>query len=212
MPSALRGALLCISFPLLLAACATTPPGGEKTNGAPTTTTAIRPYHEAVDLGGRLSIQYQQNGSDQAMHGSFNWVQRADHTTVTLLSPLGQILAIIDTAPGSATLRQANQPTRTAPDVDTLTATTLGWPLPVAGLRDWLQGFALKPGGSRFVAMPGSDATTRVTTQDGWQLHYVSWQHDGEGMPYPRRLDLRRSTAQAGEVEIRVIVDSRQVR
>jgi outer membrane lipoprotein LolB len=172
---------------------------------------ATRAYRQAIDIAGRLSLRYQGNNKQEALHGSFNWVQGPQETTVTLLSPLGQTLAVITDNASGATLTQSGQPVRTAADVDALTANTLGWPLPIAGLRNWLQGFATDRNGARFVAMP---AASEVQTQDGWQIQYSAWtEPDGaSGQPLPRRIDLSRSTAQAGDISLRIVIDSWQVR
>lgn len=170
-----------------------------------------RSFQDAIDLTGRLSVHYQSAYKDEALHGSFSWAQEPAQTTVTLMSPLGQTLAVIDLTPGGATLTQAGQPTRAAADVDTLTAETLGWPLPISGLRYWLQGFAIDAGGHRFVATPES---SDVVTRDGWRLHYTSWQDNvpSTAPQRPRRIDLERSTQQAGEVAIRIVIDTWQTR
>ena len=175
----------------------------------------IRPYHQAIDLSGRLSVRYQQDGKEQALHGSFTWAQTSQHTIVTLLSPLGQTLATIDITPKQSTLHQAGQPSRTAADVDLLTAQALGWPLPIAGLRDWLQGFGADANGKPFNVNPASDnGVTTVTTADHWSIQYASWQ-PAEGIAgavndLPKRIDLTRNTAQAGDVAIRIVIDSAQ--
>lgn len=191
-------------WPLLLIGCATVP--------APSTTdtakqAASRSYHENIVIGGRLALHYQQNGRDEAIHGSFNWVQNAKRTVVTLLSPLGQTIAIIEITPGLSTLTQAGQAPRTADNVDALVADTLGWPLPVSGLRDWLQGF-LNTNGQRTPVSAPTDSGT-VSNSDGWQLQYPTWQEDAAEMR-PRRIDMQRNTAKAGDVAIRIIVDTWQ--
>ena len=200
-----RRLLAVFAFPLLLAACATTVPSGETVPAAP------RAYHESITLGGRLSVRYEENGADQAMHGSFTWEQQSRHILVTLSSPLGQTLATIAITPGMSTLTQAGQPPRSAPDVDALVADTLGWPLPVSGLRYWLQGFALDRQGQPFVAEP-QDNAARVRTRDGWAIHYVSWQAAAErpALIHPRRIDLERSTERAGDVALRIVIDAWQ--
>jgi outer membrane lipoprotein LolB len=211
MPVSFRPALTWFarSTPLVLAAllasCASTVPIEQREQ----TATAMRVYHEAVDMSGRLSIRYQANGSEQALHGSFNWSQGPDRTLVSLLSPLGQTLATIESTPAETVLRQPGQPPRTASDVDALTAQALGWPLPVAGLRYWLQGFAMDAGSRRMIAAPGMSAPQQTSMQDGWRLHYASWNQDAAS-PHPKRLDLQRTTQQAGDVEIRLIIDSFQ--
>lgn len=192
-----------IAATMALAGCA----GMMRAPAAPAADQAVRPYFQTIDLDGRLSVHYQRNGKDEAVHGSFSWAQSPERTRVTLLSPLGQIIAIIDIDAGGATMRQANQPMRSAADADALAAETLGWPLPVAGLRQWLQGFGTDTSRRRFVAMPGS--TAAFATQDGWRIRYADWEADTASMR-PKRIDLQRSTTQAGEVSIRIVIDSWQ--
>ncbi|RZI43517.1 outer membrane lipoprotein LolB [Herbaspirillum sp. HC18] len=175
----------------------------------PQAVSAARPFHDRIELGGRLSVRYQGDRKEEAVHGSFVWSQTPEQTTVTLLSPLGQTMAVIDVSPQGATLTQAGQPARTAANVDVLTTETLGWPLPVSGLKEWLQGFALDRNGRRFVATP---ASTEVTTQDGWRIQYANWLDENSVPPENRakRVDLARSTAQAGDISIRIVIDSWQ--
>lgn len=155
-----------------------------------------------------MSVRYQRNGTEESLHGSFSWEQTRDLTVVTLLSPLGQTLARIEITSQSAVLLQPGQAARIADDVDSLTAGALGWPLPVSGLQNWLQGFANLKANSALQAIPAENAV--VDTADGWRLHFVNWQHDAQA--YPRRLDLERSTVQAGEVHLRIVVDRWQPR
>lgn len=191
---------------LLLGACADiAPPPAAATRDA-----ATRAYHDAIEMRGRLSVQYQRNDQEEALHGSFTWSQTAQHTSIALLSPLGQTLAVIDVTPDRATLTQSDHTPRSAADADTLAADTLGWPLPVAGLRDWLQGFATDAQGRRWSA-PTGDTPITLVTQDGWQISYVSWQIDSTSpTPRPRRIDLTRTTQQAGQVAIRIVLDDWQ--
>lgn len=193
---------------LLLAGCAmlSSPPEAAPSSPA----TSARAYHETISLGGRMSVRYQQNGQDEALHGGFTWHQQSQRTSILLRSPTGQTLAAIDVTPTSSTLTQAGRPPREAADIDQLAAQTLGWPLPVSGLRDWLQGFGTAQDGSRFVAVPGRDNS--FVTQDGWQLRYDSWQpltEAGSGAR-PRRIDLERMTEQAGPVSLRIVIDDWQ--
>ncbi len=204
---ALRRAL-AVALPLLLAACASlNPPAADHRRTQ--STAEVRNFADTIDLGGRLSVRYQSERKEEALHGSFSWAQTPAQTTVTLLSPLGQTIAIIDVTPQGATLMQGGQPARSAADVDTLTAETLGWPLPVAGLRDWLQGFAVDAAGLPFVATPRSPD---VVTRDGWRIRYAGWQGEADASPpnRPRRIDLARATEQAGDVSIRIVIDSWQ--
>jgi outer membrane lipoprotein LolB len=196
-----RGAALALA--LLLGGCASMVPPAETENAA----LSARPYLDAISLTGRLSIRYQQNGRDEALHGGFAWDQHPGRTSVTLLSPTGQTLAVIDVGRDGATLTQAGQPVRAAGEVDALVAQALGWPLPVAGLRDWLQGFAVDAAGRRFIATPQKED---VTTSDGWRIRYASWQDNLQPPParIPKRIDMERYTAQAGDVAIRIVIDT----
>lgn len=169
-----------------------------------------RPYHNAIGIDGRLSVRYQQNGRDEAVHGSFAWHQAPERTMIELRSPIGQTVAAIDVIPALATLTQAGQPKRQASDVNALTADALGWPLPVAGLRDWLQGFGVDANGQRFAVSPGGPR--QVTTGDGWRITYDAWQEENGGISRPRRIDLERDTDQAGPVALRIVIDDWQPR
>lgn len=118
-------------------------------------------------------------------------------------------MATIESTPAETVLRQPGQAPRAASDVDTLTAETLGWPLPVSGLRHWLQGFAMDANGRRVIAAPVPNAMLQAAEQDGWRLNYASWNTDA-ALPHPKRLDLQRTTAEAGDVDIRLIIDTFQ--
>jgi outer membrane lipoprotein LolB len=197
---------LCAALPLLLGGCASMAPPVATPPAVAATTP--RPYADKLDLGGRLSVRYENHGKEESMHGSFVWSQDPAHTSVTLLSPLGQTVAVIDVTPDGATLTQGGQSVRSAADVDELVAGTLGWPLPVAGLREWLQGYVVDASGKRFIASPRA---TDIATRDGWRIRYAAWQDDPAQIR-PRRIDLERSTAQAGDVSIRIVIDNWQAR
>ncbi len=156
-----------------------------------------------------MSVLYQKNQQEEAIHASFTWKQSKDSSTITILSPLGQILATIDVKPGIATLTQSGQEPRSATDVDALAEQALGWPLPVSGLRHWLQGFASDANNKAFIATPSN---TKLITQDGWNIQYVSWEDDNQtsAQSRPKRIDLTRQTEQAGKVMIRIVLDKWQ--
>ncbi|HEX8884309.1 MAG TPA: lipoprotein insertase outer membrane protein LolB, partial [Noviherbaspirillum sp.] len=96
-----------------------------------------------------------------------------------------------------------------AADADALASQALGWPLPVAGLRDWLQGMVTVAGGKRIALAPRDDGG-EIVSADGWRLRFPAWE---DGAPArPRRIDLARSTEQAGDVALRLVIDSFQPR
>ena len=198
---------LCLS----LSACSTlTSPFS---SGAAPSGAAVAPYREQVELTGRLNVVYQKDDKPESATVNFNWQQTAQRTDVTLYSPVGSTLATIAVTPREAVLTQSGKAPRSAPDVDTLSAQMLGWSLPVSGLRDWLQGYAMGADGKRFIASPANDS---VTTKDGWRLRYVSWQEVGQNvadntpgaLPQPRRIDAERNaSAQADAVSLRIVLD-----
>ena len=163
---------------------------------------SVPPYREAIDLSGRLSVSYQKDGKPESLSGKFVWAQSGQAIDVSLSSPLGQTIATIQVTPQAATLTQSGQAPRSAADIDSLSAQTLGWSLPVSGLRDWLQGYATGADGRRFIASPANDS---VTTRDGWRLRFVSWQDQGALHPQPKRIDADRSGGD--ELAIRIVLD-----
>ena len=197
---------LCLCNWLSGCAALTTTPAASNPVAQIATTT--RQPARSIDLAGRLSVHYQKDGRDEALHGSFTWVQRPDTTVISLLSPLGQTLAVITMTPSAATIEQSGQAPRTAVDPNALAAQALGWPLPVAGLRDWLQGFVADAQGNRHPIALGNTAT--LQTNDGWTLQYPIWNTSDAEHPHPKRIDLMRHTSEAGDVAIRLVIDEWQ--
>ncbi len=195
MPISRRLSLIVLAA--ALAGCATT--------SAPLSTATVGAYRETIDLSGKLSVNYIKDDKQESLTGNFTWEQTPNRIEVSLASPLGQTIATIAVTPEGATLTQSGKPPRTAADIDGLTQQTLGWTLPVSGLRDWLQGYAQDAEGKRFAASPANNS---VVTKDGWRLRFVSWEDDKAAQPAPRRIDADR--AAAGDIqnlEIRIVVN-----
>ena len=189
--------LLAAALAATLAGCATPTPSPA--------TAAVGAYRDSIDLTGSLSVSYQKHdGQPDRINGRYTWTQRPGRVDVSLVGPLNQTVAEISVTPDSATLTQANRPPQSARDIDALTQQALGWPLPVAGLRDWLQGYATDAQGKRIAASP---ANNNVYTRDGWRLRFVDWQPGAHGAPMPKRINAERSaTATSGELSITVSV------
>lgn len=195
---------LCSSafiFGQLLSGCASI-----ATKDTTPTSTVPFPYQDNLFVGGKINIQYQQDMEAKSVSVNFEWLQTESDTSITLLSPFGQTIATIKQNALGATLQQANEPVRSAQDLDELLSETLGWPLPMASMRNWLQGYALNQHGQR-AAIPAQDSGPLLA--DGWQLHFVSWQQEAEQI-YPKRIDLQRHTVQAGEVKLRIVIVERK--
>lgn len=181
----------------LLAGCASAPVT------QPTSLQQAAAYRTTFDAAGRLTVNYRRDGNPESLTGKFTWEQTPGRIDVSLSSPMATI-ATISITPQSATLVQADKAPRVAKDIDALTAESLGWTLPVSGLRDWLQGYATGADGKRFVATPANNS---VTTADGWRLRFVTWQ-DESAHPAPKRIDAERNaSASADELAIRIVID-----
>jgi outer membrane lipoprotein LolB len=190
--------ILAAAMVAALSGCATS------TSTANLPNTAVGAYRDTIDLTGSLSVRYQkQDGLPDQVSGRYTWTQRPGRIDVSLNSPVSTV-AQISVTPDSATLTQANRPPQTAKDIDGLTQQALGWSLPVAGLRDWLQGYATDAQGKRFAASP---ANNNVFTRDGWRLRFVDWQAGANGAPMPKRINAERSaTATSGELSISISI------
>lgn len=196
--------LLVLATSALVAGCADLAP----TQVEPVSARTARICQENIALTGRFSAKHQKDGKDEAVHGGFEWVQSGKNAGLTLLSPLGQIVATIDIKPSVVTLTPAGAPPRTAADADALAAASLGWPLPVSGLGSWLQGCAMDTQGHRFVATPERNS---VTTPDGWHIVYPVWEDATSTARRPKRIDLTRTgDGVAAEVSLRLVIDTWQ--
>jgi outer membrane lipoprotein LolB len=188
-----RRSFLLLGAAVALGGCAGVAPlpGGE------------RAYRETVSFGGRLLVRYPQDGKPQSVQGKFLWAQRRESTTIELYSPLGQTLARIAIEPGRATLETAGGRSRAAATADALTEETLGWPLPVDGLRYWLQGFVRSGERTLVAAAPEGPESFR---SDGWRVRVASWQQAGSSA-LPKRIDLEREDIAGGPIALRLVID-----
>jgi len=163
----------------ILCGCATTP-------SVPLSTAVVAPYADKLALSGRLNVRYIKEDKQESTTVKFDWSQDAHNTEVALFDPFGSKVASISVTPQGATLRQGgSKPPLSAPSIDELSARALGWALPVAGLRGWLQGHATAADGKPWSASP---ANNEVTTREGWHLQYTDWQKDS-APPRPKLID-----------------------
>ncbi len=155
-----------------LSGCAGLQPQGPSTSNAATAVTAqtSRAYH------GRFSVQYvDQNGQQRNAYGNFDWRETGDTVTLQLRSPLGQTLAIVTSSPASATLELPNRQPLTADNVSTLMQNSLGFALPVEGLRYWLQPSAAPTSQAKTTPDPQQETRLKEIQQDGWTIDYLAY-------------------------------------
>lgn len=87
---------------------------------------------------GRLALSVADR-PEQSFSAAFELRGQAPAGTLTLYTPLGGTAALLNWAPGSATLTRNGEVQRYE-TVDALVAQATGSPLPVAALFDWLAG------------------------------------------------------------------------
>jgi outer membrane lipoprotein LolB len=184
---------------VLVSGCAVKP-REPSTSNATTSVTAqtSRAYH------GRFAVQYNdQNGQQRNAYGNFTWQENGDTVTLQLRNPLGQTLAIVTSSPSSATLELPNRDPQTAGNVSDLMQSTLGFALPVEGLRYWLQPSPAPTSRAR-TTMDASSRNGRLKeiVQDGWTINYLAYgDAPATGV---KRLDLTRTEP---PLDIKLVLD-----
>ena len=162
-----------------------------------------RYFYDRILIHGRFSAKFEQNGRLQSVQGRFEWRQNDHDIDIDLLSPLGQTVARISIVPGLAKIQQSGKETKVAGNITELTEQTLGWALPVSGMRDWLQGFSRSRTSDLQTASPTG---TAIFDTDGWRIEYVSWQENNLSA-YPKRIDLLRTSLNATPLSLRIVID-----
>lgn len=118
---------------LTLVGCALTPP-------SPSTT--------GPRWSGRLALQVQGR-AEGSFSAGFELRGSPAAGELALYTPLGASAALLEWAPGRASLRVPGQPEREAGSLDDLLAQALGTAIPVAALFDWLAGVPTPASGWR---------------------------------------------------------------
>ncbi|WP_174903319.1 lipoprotein insertase outer membrane protein LolB [Burkholderia pseudomultivorans] len=155
---------------LALAGCASTPPSAHAPAGAALQTAATHAYH------GRFAVQYNDRlGKPQNVYGNFDWQEHGDDVSLELRSPLGQTLAIVKSTPQVATLELPNRQPQYATDVGELMQNTLGFSLPLAGLRYWLLPTPAPATPAETVRDPADGTRVKQIRQDGWTIDYLAY-------------------------------------
>ena len=123
---------LCLVLSTLLTGCA---------SPRPSSTTAPETRAEQTFWSGRLALQVEEQAGQagQSFSAAFELEGNASQGELTLLNPLGNVLARIDWTPQHARL-QSDGKTQESASLDALLEQMTGTPLPVLALFDWLRG------------------------------------------------------------------------
>ena len=95
------------------------------------------PHRE--EWAGRISLQVASEPA-QSFSASFELKGRAEIGELTLISPLGNVLAILRWSPGQALLDRGSQDVQRFASVDELMERATGAAIPLTALFAWLQG------------------------------------------------------------------------
>jgi outer membrane lipoprotein LolB len=112
---------------ILIAGCARPPNAGARFD------------HQTEQWSGRLGLTVDSE-PPQSYSAGFALQGTAEAGELSLSSPLGNVLAVLQWQPGQAWLRQDGQTTRRFASLDELLAAVTGTPLPVRALFAWLHG------------------------------------------------------------------------
>jgi len=163
-------------------------------------TTAERQYV------GRFSVVTALAGKRDSSSGRFKFAVEGDSVVLDLDSPLGSTLARVAvdprgarlTAPGNSGQREVR-----GANAEALTYEVLGWPLPVEGFRDWIDGrpVAGRPSSERITS------TGKAFEQDGWTITVLERFDEGRGAP--RRLLFERPETRdpTPAISLRLVLD-----
>nr|VFK52012.1 MAG: outer membrane lipoprotein LolB [Candidatus Kentron sp. TC] len=144
---------------------------------------------------GRIAIR----AADDAWNVNMHWRQRVDSYRIRFNAPLALGAAEIKGDPYGVLLRTTNRKTFSATDPESLLWDTLGWRIPVSGLRYWILGMA---DGEAPVDGLEIDAAGRLKRlyQSGWEIRYLGYRRVDE-FELPVRLELENNRL---DVRIRV--------
>ena len=151
---------------------------------------------------GRFAVTTAFGEQRENVSGRFNLEIRGPQQIVELSSPLGTTVARVEIEPGGARATGGQMQEVRGADADALTQQLLGWPLPVSGLADWIEG---RPVPTRVARVEREGGRVVLLEQDGWTIRLPEY---SEATARPRRLVLERlAAANTPSVVLRLIVD-----
>lgn len=168
---------------LLLQACTSTGP-----------VYPVAPEVKAFTLNGRVSVKH----GEETFSGFLDWAADVLRDELLFSNPLGQGVASLTRSSGGVTLTPAGKQAIYAETADELTEKALGFRLPLAGLRFWVQGL---PDPARpFESTVSDNGGIAQLRQDGWVIDYLQYRENR-----PRKIYVTREG-----LEIRLVIDEWQ--
>lgn len=185
--AALAGALAC-AIALLTSACAPLAP-------LTSADAAVRETAPAFELFGRVAATDGQ----QAASGGLEWRHDRGSDQWTVSTPLGQILARLDSDDSGARLLTADGQRLQAESAETLLPQLIGIDAPVDRLAQWVQA---TPAADAEVRQRDSFGRPALVIDRGWRIEYPAYADDSSAAA-PARVDVSR-----GDARLRLIIDS----
>src|SRR3546814_673890 len=147
----------------------------------------------AFERAGRFAVTVNYfGGKHEAVQGGFAWHDTGNALTLDLTNPLGNTLARVSVLPGLATLTRSNGEREQAAHPDALVEQVLGSPMPVAGLRDWLQGRVDDAGVSGL--QKNDQGQIDSFSQGGWRVQLSRYDAQGPALLRMNRNDPDRTS------------------
>ncbi len=177
--------ILGLGLAVLLAACTSAPYRAADTEAAWQERRDRLSGIGAWTVTGRVAIRTEE----EAWHATLHWIQRQDAYRIRLMAPLGQGTVQIAGNDTRVILRTSENRVYRAVDPESLLSDTLGWSVPVKGLRFWLTGLEdpYGPPPERRLDVGGR---LEQLDQSGWTIAYQ--RYEGEGLlALPTKLELR---------------------
>lgn len=149
---------------------------------------------DRFELDGRLGVRYR----DESSSGGIHWQHRPEIDNLTLSSPLGQTLTVLNRDANGVTLIDSGHQTHHAQNVADLTAQLLGWPLPLQNLAYWVVGRTAPD--QPYQIQQDTEHGLINLTQSGWLVTYSRWEQV-EGVTLPNKLSFS-----GHGVEVRLVI------
>lgn len=140
---------------------------------------------------GRIAIRTD----DDAWNVSMRWRQRDDKYRIRLNAPLALGSAEIAGGADGVLLKTTDQGTFFAPDPESLLFDTLGWHLPVKGLRDWILGRPREDAPTDELEIDNGGRLKQLH-QSGWVIRYLGYRRVGD-IELPTRLKMENARLDA---------------
>ena len=153
----------------------------------------------AFQLAGRLAIRQ----AEQALSANLRWRFDGQGEEMVISAPLGAGSVEIERDAGGVTLRTGGKVER-ASTAEALMRGTLGFALPLDGLRYWVRG-QTGPGGAAVRIVRDRAGRIESFHESGWEITIPAFSAAPLGA-LPRRIDIT-----SAELQVRLVIDQWQV-